>query len=175
MQRFALRLAILIAALLVASQFVIPPLVARHVEKELTAQGGDADVHLSAFPAIRLLFGHGHKLTIDAERLSVDLGARDENVFDQLDHFDAVDIRIRDSHAGPFSVDEFRVKRTAARRYAVGVVGNGVAGGPIPFDATMEIDSSTRPPKAHHVTGDVIGFPAGPLGEIVANALLSAL
>ena len=205
MQRFALRLAIVLVALLVASQFVIPPLVSRQVANDLAAHGGHADVHLSAFPALRLLFGHGQKLTIDAKQLSVDLGQNQDDVFKQLDHFSKVDITVTGSRAGPFSIRAFRIVRVASHEYDLGVAGDGTAGDiaryagdrlagsfgqalaglaasslgafdrPIPFDSTMRIDTATSPPRALDVTGDVAGLPAGPLAEIVANALLSGL
>ena len=205
MQRFALRLAIVIVALLVASQFAIPPLVSRQVAKDLTAHGGHADVHVSAFPALRLLFRHGKTLTIDAQRLSVDLGRDQQDVFRQLDNFSNVKILIKDSRAGPFTISDFGIKRIGSHDYELGVIGHGAAGDiaryagdqlagsfgqalaglaaaslgafarDIPFDATMGIDTSTSPPTAHDVTGDVAGLPAGPLAQVVANALLSGL
>jgi hypothetical protein len=45
----------------------------------------------------------------------------------------------------------------------------------IPFDATMEIDTSSGTPVASNVNGSVGGFPAGPLAEVVANALLAGV
>jgi hypothetical protein len=51
----------------------------------------------------------------------------------------------------------------------------GDAGRPIPFDAAMQIDTSGGVVQATNVEGQVAGFPAGPLAQVVANALLSAL
>ena len=205
MQRFALRLAILILALLVVSQFVIPPLVERNVADEITAHGGHADVHLSALPALRLLFGHGQKLSISAKRLSVDLTQDQEDVFSQLDRFSDVDITVIGSRAGPFSVRAFRIRRTASHQYELAVAGDGTAGDiaryagdrlggafgqalaglaasslgafdrSIPFDSAMRIDTTASTPRAYDVQGDVAGLPAGPLAQVVANALLAGL
>ena len=46
---------------------------------------------------------------------------------------------------------------------------------PIPVNAAMVVDTSTQPPTAVDVTGEVDGLPAGPLARIVANALLGTL
>ncbi len=46
---------------------------------------------------------------------------------------------------------------------------------PIPFNARMEIDTGSGSPRARDVTGEVGGLPAGPLAQIVANALLGGL
>jgi hypothetical protein len=169
MRRSAIRLALPLAALIVTSQLVIPRFAENKVADRVTEHGGQADVQLAAFPALRLLFGHGGKLDMTASGLSVDLEADQRDVFDQLDDFGDVEIDIRDSRAGPFKVDGFRVRKTGDRTYAVAIAGDGTAGAvaryaggrlgggfgqalaglaasalggfdqPIPFDATMQI------------------------------------
>jgi hypothetical protein len=203
MRRFAIRLAIALAALLIASQFALPPYLEHRVANRLTDHGGSAHVQLDAFPAVRLLFGGG-KLGIGASGLSVDL-TRQRDVFKQLDRFSKVDIAVTRSRAGPFSVANFTVHRTASHDYRVTVAGDGnagdvaryagsrLAGGfgaslaglaasalggfdrPIPFDARMQIDTAGDTPQARDVVGNVDGLPAGPLAQIVANALLDGL
>jgi hypothetical protein len=206
MRRFAIRLALPLALLITASQFVIPPFAEDKVADRVTEHGGEATVDLKAVPAVRLLFGHGSKLDLKAHSLSVDLEADQQEVFDQLDDFGDVDIDIRDSRAGPFTVAAFRVRKAADRIYDVAIAGDGTAGDvaryaggrlgggfgqalaglaasalggfdrPIPFDATMQIvtqDGAT--PAARDVRGQVDGLPAGPLAQVVANALLSGL
>jgi hypothetical protein len=175
------------------------------VANRLTEHGGEADVNLRAFPALRLLFGSGGKLRIDATRLSVDLSPGQEDVFGQLDDFSDVDIDVRDSRAGPFTVAGFLVQRSAAHTYEVAISGDGTAGDvaryagsrlgggfgqalaglaasalqgfdrPIPFNARMQIVTSEGAPRARNVEGTVGGLPAGALAQVVANALLSGL
>jgi hypothetical protein len=208
MRRFAIRLGIpllVLVLLLVISQFALPPYAEHKVADRLTEHGGQADVKLSAFPALRLLFGHGGELEIAASRLSVDLGPGQEDVFRQLDDFSDVKIDVRDSRAGPFSVSGFLVQRSASHTYEVAISGDGTAGDVaryaadrlgggfgqalaglatsalggfgqrIPFDARMQIVTSEGLPRARNVEGSVAGLPAGPLAQVVANALLSGL
>ena len=205
MRRLAIRLAIVLAVLLVISQFVIPPFAENKVADRVTEHGGTANVDLSAIPALELLLGRGDKLDLDASGLSVDLEENQEEVFDKLDDFDEVKIAITDSRAGPFTISGFRVHKTAPHEYAVGIAGDGTAGDvaryagsrlaggfgqalaglatsalggfdrAIPFNATMQIDTSSGTPHAQNVDGSVAGLPAGPLAQVVANALLSAL
>lgn len=205
MRRWAIRLGIVLLALLVASQFAIPPLVARHVRQQLTTGGGTAHVHVSAFPALRLLFGDGQTLRISASRLSVDLDQNRQDVFKRLDGFAHVDVAISDSRAGPFTIGAFRLQRESAHSYALGLSGDAVAGDvaryagarvagafgqaladlaasaiggfqrPVPFTATMQIQTGAGNPTATDVNGDVAGFPAGPLAQVVANAFLAGL
>jgi hypothetical protein len=57
---------------------------------------------------------------------------------------------------------------------AAATLGN-LGGSPIPFSATMRIETAGGTPRAQNVIGEVAGLPAGPLAQIVANALLGAL
>ena len=175
------------------------------VEGRLTEHGGSASVDLAAVPALELLFGKGDKLDVQATGLSVDITRDQEQAFKRLDEFDDVVIFISDSRAGPLTVRRFTVRRTGDHEYAVTIVGNGTAGDvaryagsrlggglgqalaglaasaisdftrPIPFNARMQIDTSSGSPQAHDVVGSIAGLPAGPLAEIVANALLGGL
>src|SRR3954454_20014510 len=96
MRRFAIRLGIPLLAVLLAAlvilQFALPPYAEHRVEQRLTEHGGNADVSLSAFPAVRLLFKSGGDLSVDATGLSVDLTPGQKDVFIQLDDFTNVDI-----------------------------------------------------------------------------------
>jgi hypothetical protein len=116
-----------------------------------------------------------------------------------------VTIDVGDSRAGPFGINRFHVRRIAPRTYNVAITGNGTAGDvaryagsrlgggfgqalaglatsalggferPIPFDARMQIVTSSGAPQAQAVEGSVAGLPAGPLAQVVANALLNGL
>src|SRR5215212_2957090 len=110
-------LAIAVVAILVvagASQLAIPPLVAHHLEGKLTDGGGSADVSVSAFPAARLLFGDGERITVDGSGLDLPLAQPGQEVLDKLDGFDEVDVQIRDSRAGPFALTDFELTRSGS-------------------------------------------------------------
>ena len=205
MRGLAIRLGVPLVVLAVASQLVIPPYLEHRIANRLTEHGGSAKVELSAFPAARLLFGGAGSLKIRARALSVDLAPGQEDIFKRLDRFGDVDIVINASRAGPFSVRTFRMHRVAPKRYAVALAAEATAGDvaryagaqlaggfgqalaglatsalggfdrPIPVNAAMVVDTSTQPPTAVDVTGEVDGLPAGPLARIVANALLGTL
>jgi hypothetical protein len=205
MRGLAIRLGSLAITVLLISQFAIPPFAENRVEDRLTAHGGTAAVDMSAIPALRLLFRHGDKLSMRAQGLSVDLDANQKDVFKQLDNFDEVTVAVSDSRAGPFTVRSFWIRGTGDHSYDVIIAGDGTAGDvaryavgrlaggfgqalaglaagalgsaerPIPFNARMKVDTSGGQVSARDVIGEVAGLPAGPLAQIVANALLSAL
>ena len=205
MRRFAICLGIAIVALLVASQFLLPPFLEGQVADRITAHGGSAKVDLAAVPAVRLLTGHGRKLDIQAHGLSVDPGQNQKDVFGHLDDFTNVNVFITASRAGPLTINRFTVVKNGGSRYEVTITGTGNAGDiaryaggalggglgealaglaasaiqgfgrEIPFNAQMTIDTSSGQPVASDVVGSVDGLPAGPLAQVVANALLSGL
>src|SRR4051794_37716733 len=107
MHGLAIRLGVALVALAVVSQLALPPYLEHRAAKRLTEHGGSAKVSMSALPAGRLLFGHGHSLTIRANGLAVDLQENQADVFDQLDHFGLVDVDVVESRAGPFIVHSF--------------------------------------------------------------------
>ena len=109
------------------------------------------------------------------------------------------------TRAGPLAVNRFTVAGNGDKAYDLTVVGTGSAadiaryagsrlgGGlgealaglaataiegfnrEVLFNAQMKIDTSSGEPVASGVTGEVAGLPAGPLAQVVANALLSGL
>jgi hypothetical protein len=205
MRGLAIRLGGLLFALALVSQLLLPSYLEQRVEKRLTAHGGSATVDLGAVPAVRLLFGEGGTLHVRAQGLSLDLPQGREDVFKRLDGFSDVAVAVSASRAGPFTVRSFWLTRLAPHRYATVLAADATAGDvaryagaqlaggfgqalanlasgalsafdrPIPVNVRMEVDTTGNPPRATAVQGDVAGLPAGPLAQVVANALLGSL
>jgi hypothetical protein len=114
MRLFLFRLAGLVVPLLVISQLALPSFLGDRIASRLTEDGGTAEVSMGAFPALRLLTGHGDKLFIKADGLSLGIGQR-RNVFQQLDDFDAVTVSVTNSRAGPFRIETFFLDQLAER------------------------------------------------------------
>src|SRR3954469_17325612 len=104
MRRLATLAIVSLLVLVVVAQFALPPLVANGIEGRLTASGGSADVTLSALPAERLLFTEGDFARVRARGIELPLVRPGGKVLGELDGFDDVDVRISDSHAGPFVI-----------------------------------------------------------------------
>ncbi|HEY1540754.1 MAG TPA: hypothetical protein VGF63_15230 [Solirubrobacteraceae bacterium] len=75
MRRALLALAAIVIVVLVAGQLVLPSLAARHLRSQLQDHGTQVEVKVSAFPAVKLLWGHADKVTITLA--DYDLGADD--------------------------------------------------------------------------------------------------
>ena len=192
--------------LLAVCQFVLPPLAERRVSDRIEENAGTARVSIDAFPAPRLLFGDGDRLSVRGSGLEVDLSEQ-RRVLERLDGFDSVDVRITDMRADPLEVDEFelaraegegdyRVRMTAETtpREVAGFLGSR-AGGPlggmlgdlaagslpgdgdeaVPVDIEAEVVSRDGEVAVASASGSVAGVPAGPLAELVVEAVVRQL
>jgi hypothetical protein len=200
MARWLLIVVLLLLALAGISQLVIPPVAEHRIEDRLTDGGGSAQVSLQAFPAARLLFGDGSKLSVTGSGLNLGL-QQQSNVFDKLDGFDRVDVNLTGFHAGPFAVASFDLERPApsATYHLVsssrttpgdlasyGAARLGLPGGPllrfftdqafgssrqIPIDLDMELRSDDGRVVVVSGGGTVAGYPTGPLAELITSTI----
>jgi hypothetical protein len=204
----ALPIGIVVAFLILVlaiTQLVIPPLAARHIEHNLTKQGGTAHVSLRAFPALRLLFQHGDSIKVTGDRLTVPLGTGRQHVLQKLDNFRSVHIGLTNVAAGPFFTRNFTLDKTggsntydlrlnasfrpaALASYLGSSVGGGlgglfggIAGGivggsePVPVQVEAQLASEGGTPRVVSGAGTVAGVPLGPILEAVAAAVIAQL
>jgi hypothetical protein len=200
MPRWLLVVALALLALAAASQLVIPPIAEHRIENRLTDGGGSANASLAAFPAARLLFGDGKRISISGTGLDLDLEQRTD-VFDKLDGFDRVDVNLTDFHAGPFAVASFALERPAPSApyhlvsssrttpgdlAAYGAGQLGLPGGPllqfftdqalggnrpVPIHVDMELRSDGGRVVVVSGGGTVAGYPTGPLAELITSTI----
>jgi len=111
--RYVLIAIAVVVLVLVVTQFALPPYLAGRVEDHLTARGGSASVDLDAVPALRLLAHEGDKFKLRGDGLDFPLNQNESGVFDKLDGFDSVDVRLSDVKAGPFTVSRFALSRAS--------------------------------------------------------------
>ena len=198
MARLALILVGLVLLLLAVSQLLLPPFLEGRVSDRLEKGGGSADVSLKAVPAGRLLFHDGDELDVNGRGLRLELGGRQERLSD-LDGFDEVHVLLTDTDAGPMRVDRFALTRSESDRdYAVRMAGTTspremarflagslgdlatglLPGGgegrvPVAMEATVRSRGGRR--EVTSATGSVAGVPAGPLVQLVLDAVVRSL
>lgn len=202
MPRWAIALIAAALAILVASQLLIPGIAASDVEDRLTEGGGEADVSVSAFPAARLLFDDGSRFEVRASNLRLDLSERLE-VFDRLDGFGEVDVSIDNFIAGPLEISTFTLTRSGDDPYHLtsvgmaspaelvdlgadqlglpggdlfgGIAGQALGNAPLPIELDMELVSGDDGIDVTSGGSTVAGIPTGPIGELVASAIVARL
>ena len=205
MRRAVIVTVALLAALLVASQFLLPRYLEGRIEERMEKGGGIADASLTAFPALRLLARNGRRIELSGSGLQYDL-TQQQRVFEDLDGFDEVSILIEDSRVGPIMLRSLLLERGAddepyevelsgtvsgrdlaaymGERFGgplggfIGALGGNaflLARAPVPFSATAELESEDGRLRATSTQGSVAGFPAGPIAEIVAATVVARL
>jgi hypothetical protein len=102
---------VILILVLVITQLVLPPIAASRIESRLTKNGGDAQVSVHAFPALRLLFQHGDSIDVTGSGLNVPLGTGKQKVLDKLDGFDRVRIHLTNVTSGPFVTRDFTLDK----------------------------------------------------------------
>jgi len=191
---------LVLLALFGVSQLVIPPFVEDRAEDRLTAAGGSAQVSMSAFPAARLLFGHGSRMEVAGNGLDLTSESTSGDVFSNLDGFDRVAINLDHFRAGPFQLAAFDLTRSAPEApYHLTTRGRttatdlasyaaseaGLPGAPllsylgdqvleddaIPIDLDMELESDEGRIVVTSGTGTVAGIPTGPLAELITSVV----
>ncbi len=201
-RRMAVALAVIVlVALAVASQIALPRIAADRIAGRLTANGGTASVSVSAWPAVRLLFGDGGRLSVDGSGLDLEPNLAGGPVFGKLDGFDRVSIHLASFRAGPFRVGEFtltrdgsgapyaldaRARTSGAALGAFAAAQLGLPGwapigaitglvpatrAPIPIALDMQLASEDGAVRVISGSGTVAGIPAGPLAELITSAV----
>jgi hypothetical protein len=122
--RLAIRAALLLAVLVVASQFAVPAIREHVLASHLTDGGGTADVELSAFPAIRLAFGDGDRIEVRGRGLHLQTSSDQLGDVGELNGYDHVDVRLRDSRIGPVSFRNLVIRRDGSFPYRLRASGS---------------------------------------------------
>jgi hypothetical protein len=189
-----------ILLVLILSQLFLPGIGEGVIEDRLTGNGGAADVSLSATPAVRLLWGSGDKVAVDATGLDLEVTTADDPVvFDDLDRFDDVEIVIRDSSMGPVQMSNFVLTRNGDEPYSLEATGNtsvsdlaefgaetfnlpggdilggilNVATGGTEVDVDLDMKIESDDGRVHVIEGggEIAGIPTGPFAAFITSAV----
>jgi len=103
---------------LVAGQLLLPRLAERRLREELEASGEVVRVRVSAFPALKLLFGRADRVLVRMGAVRV---AGQGEVADLLDRTEAagdLDVSAREVRVGPLLVRDLRLDKRGDRLFA---------------------------------------------------------
>ncbi|MBJ7522218.1 MAG: hypothetical protein JHC84_21125 [Solirubrobacteraceae bacterium] len=100
----------LLVAALVASQFLLPTVLERRIADDLEQFGPRPDVSVSAFPAVKLLFGRADRIEIDAPAARVETSSLLDELSD-TGEVDKVDARIGTLQIGLLDLSDVRITK----------------------------------------------------------------
>jgi hypothetical protein len=94
----------------VASQLVLPGIAAQRLRSSLANHGHVESVHVSAFPALRLLFGSADSVSIHMSDLQADLG-ESGNLIAEAGETGRLDVHIDTVTIGPLTVHDVNLRK----------------------------------------------------------------
>jgi hypothetical protein len=119
--RIALGLAVAILGLLALAQLVLPGLAARRVRSRVGRYGSVLSVHVSAFPAIELLWGHAESITLRAGQLSL-TPTQAVDLLAQARGIDSLDVAAAGLRVGGLALHDASLRKRGADVYGQGEV-----------------------------------------------------
>jgi hypothetical protein len=172
MVRILLWTAAVVGGLAVVAQFALPQIVSRRIADRLTAGGGSAEVGMSAFPALRLLFGDGHRISIRGENLTLTPSSDRAGALDRLNGFGHVDVRLTDSTISPISLRTLELRRDGTTPYWLRATAHSSLGAlAIPINLDMRLTNDGGRLVVVSGTGSIAGVPTGPLAQFITSAI----
>ena len=100
-----------VVVLLVAAQLILPSLAERSVADDLERFGPRPDVEVSAFPAVKLLFGKADRVEIDMRLARMPGSAPLAEQLERTADADELDARVRELRVGPLRVRDARLTK----------------------------------------------------------------
>jgi hypothetical protein len=119
--RIALGLAGTVVGVLALAQLLLPGLAAQRVRSRVGRYGSVLSVHVSAFPAIELLWGHAESITLRAGRLTL-TPTQTVDLLAQARGIDSLDIAAGDLRVGPLALHTASLRKRGTDVYGQGEV-----------------------------------------------------
>jgi hypothetical protein len=112
----------LLAVLLVGAQLALPALAEDRVAGELEDFGARPEVHVSAFPAVKLLWGRADRVEVRMPRARADGSARLADELERTKDADELDVRVARLEVGPLILRDARLVKDGDVLRATAVV-----------------------------------------------------
>lgn len=136
--RPAVGVAVLVAAMLVAAQLLLPLIAERHVRGELERTGGVRSVSVSAFPAVQLLWGHADAVRVHLARASLGTGSDLADRLAGTRGVDSLDAAADDLALGPLDLRDLRLDKRGRRLHGEAVVTRAALAAALPVDVDLQ-------------------------------------
>jgi hypothetical protein len=127
-RRWPFALGGLVALVLVAlgaAQLVLPRVAEARIRDRLDAVGSVRSVHVSAFPAIKLLFGRADSVRVTMDQASVGRITGGSELFSRIGDVGTVDARVDRLTVGPLLLQNAHVEKRGSALRATGLFPRG--------------------------------------------------
>lgn len=165
MRRIAFAVAGVLAVALVAAQLVLPRLAERSIRSELRRGGGDvASVHVSAFPALELLWHHADAVRVRLRSARYNGAGDFATELERARHVGRLDATVATLALGPLRLRDIELRKRGGALTGAATVTRRDLSAALPVDVGLE-------PVA--ASGGALVLQAS-VGPLTARARLSA-
>jgi hypothetical protein len=106
-----------VVVLLVLAQLLLPRIAASRISSRIGRYGSVADVHVSAWPAVELLWRHADSVRVHATRLRA-TPQQTAKLLAEASGTDRVDVRVDSAREGPLALSDVRFAKRGKRMSA---------------------------------------------------------
>ncbi len=115
--RVALSLFGVLVVLLVLAQVILPRIAASRISSRIGRYGHVTSVHVSAWPAVKLLWKDADRVTVRASSIAVD-PARTDELLSEARGTSRLDLRATSAREGPLVVSDVHVTKRGSKLHA---------------------------------------------------------
>ena len=152
----------LLGALVVAlglAQIFLPKLAASRISSRLSKYGDVQSVHVSAFPAVELLWGDADSVTVRARRLHVS-PAQTGKLLHEARGLSDVDLTAESSREGPLELQSVKLRKRGAKLHAQATVSEADVEAALPPGVSLQLLGSSGGRVEVRATGGLFGVGA---------------
>lgn len=149
-----------VGAALLAAQFVLPSLAASVIRHRLGRDGVVERVHVSAFPAVELLWGHADAVQIHLEKLDISVDRATE-LAGQAHRVDDAQVTIDTLHEGALTVHHVRARLRHAQLSVSAALATRDLQLALPPQLTLSAHRGSAGRLVVRTTADILGAQVG--------------
>jgi len=157
--RVALSLVGLVVVLLGLAQLFLPKLAASQISSRIGKYGKVKSVHVSAWPAVELLWGEADSVDVRASRLRMNPG-QTAKLLDEARGVDRLDLSVEEAHEGPLRLVEVALRKRGKRLSAHGYASNADVRAALPPGFGVELLGSSGGKVEVRASGGLFGVGA---------------
>jgi hypothetical protein len=157
--RIVLLAAVAIVALLALAQLFLPKIAASRISSKIGRYGSVASVHVSAWPAIELLWKHADSIEVHARSLRVS-PAQTAALLQEASGTDRVDVRLDSARLGPLALGDVRFHKRGRRMSASAHASRAAVSAALPPGVGVSLLESAGGRVEVRATGGLFGVGA---------------
>jgi hypothetical protein len=148
-----------IVVLLVIAQLVLPKIAADRISSRIGRYGQVTSVHVSAWPAVELLFKHADSVTVRAARLTLD-PAQTDDLLDEARDSGQLSLSVARAREGPLAVSDVHLRKRGRALHASAFASAADVNAALPPGFDVQLLSSAGGKVAVRASGGLFGVGA---------------